>query len=147
MDSRSIVQWTVNVGAPCNGVTRNALHERQRRSIIQPRVVSFQRNYPGPIPPNQTANPERVEFGSRKKSSVKKCRLVRFPPPATETEFCLPHPFSKRFANFGNERESKQARQIPNASFAAHQFLQTSRTRSTQDYAFSCHLHIGSNPT
>ena len=36
-------------------------HERQRRSIIQPRVVSFQRNYLGSIPPNQTASPERVE--------------------------------------------------------------------------------------
>ena len=44
-----------------NGAARSARRERQRRSIIQPRVVSFQRNYPGSIPPNQTANPERVE--------------------------------------------------------------------------------------
>ena len=44
-----------------NGAARNARRERQRRSIIQPRVVSFRRNYPGSIPPNQTANPERVE--------------------------------------------------------------------------------------
>ena len=43
-----------------NGAARSARRERQRRSIIQPRVVSFQRNYPGSIPANQTANPERV---------------------------------------------------------------------------------------
>jgi len=47
------------------GAARSARRERQRRSIIQPRVVSFQRNYPGSIPPNQTANPERVDCRER----------------------------------------------------------------------------------
>src|SRR4030095_771457 len=49
-----------------NGVARrnavqSPIHERHPRSIIQPRVFSSQRNYPGSIP-NQAANPERVEF-------------------------------------------------------------------------------------
>lgn len=52
--------WDCAVVAP-NGEARSARRERQRRSIIQPKVVSFRRNYPGSIPPNQTANPERVE--------------------------------------------------------------------------------------
>jgi len=63
----------VNAGALCNGVTRNALPERQRRSIIQPRVVSSQRTYPGSIPPNRTANPERVgarRIGMRRREIV-----------------------------------------------------------------------------
>src|SRR5436190_6220233 len=54
-------RWDCAAATLWNGAARSARRERQRRSIIQPKVVSFQRNCPGSIPPNQTANPERVE--------------------------------------------------------------------------------------